>query len=613
MALFIVSALFLSGCSDGLQFRANAKPTIKKPKPPSPPGPKGESFTYRNVLIDSESEEFRPEIKLGLVVDNSQSMADEQLALSQGFSAMLDSLKNNRFNLEFLIFTTSNDGGSKQAVTPFTEYRYVDGSGQLVVTEDEGILSQKIPLTRRSGFRLAEPLKDADPSPLRISTTMNESEFTAMSQRIQSVIQTIGTSGSNNERGLCTLGRMLTEENAARRIFEDQDLSALMIVSDANDANSNANCHAYTEVDFGAVTPDNPYTPLQPTNCRPDTGCEPAATRWEYRQKFRSIDEDRITVRYYPVACTFDGQRREPCVPDTYQFTFNRPRNEFPSSPEVLTDTPCTQEIIDWINSHGSYEDVRVSGNGSPTCHYRHYKSTTHRQYSDLSNLETNLCSEEFQTNGQTYANLLDYYQRTDPALSSFEGTGCDSVYASGTTYAGGRFKPTYGIISSSRNTSVRDLLEPTAPHIKEALVSKADQLFGPENFVLSAMVHSEYLNEQYAGQLEPNCPPESEGVLYRDLVALLGEQATEYPICLANYSPAISPLQRFIETIIENVYEVDLEPTEQIVEIYRLRGSERRLLVLGVDYHLNGERITFEEGQILVGDKLDVRIRKPV
>jgi len=643
IARFSVLAVVLagvSGCSSGVNFNERKANVTPKPNEVPPPPPPKTRYEYRNLNIPTDSEEFRPQIKVGLVLDNSRSMSDEQAALSEGFLQLLQSFRSDRMNLSFLIFTTSQEG-NKRATEDFSEYRYIDANGQQVVTTDPAILQQQIPgLVHRSGQRLTAPQTAiGSPEPLEIRTDMNEAEFDAAVTRIRSVIQNVGISGSDDERGLCTLGRMLAEDSSSRKIFNPQDLSALMIVSDSNDADSENNCRSFTDVTYGL--PNN-YTPWQATSCRPgSSNCtQPLATKWQYVVAYFANQDDWAQVWYYPVACVVDGQRREPCTDPNFMSFFWVPINQLPSgTPPASSNAAaaCTPNMINWINSTNSREDVRASGpGGARPCNYFFYKSQQNRYYTDgLNNsnhLDVNLCNPPSPvtltvgSTTRTVNNLGEFFQSELPQHSFAQ---CFHMYNPAWDWGvgsgpdvGGRYQPTYGQNSSSLttvknkidNSLLADFPSPSA-NLKEAIFRKANKTFGSSGYIASMIVDSKELNDRAQEEgFELSCggPPEGEGLKYLELAQLIGEKAKSFPICLADYAPALEPLRSFIQTIVHTVYSFSLESNEEVIEV-KLSRAGTIIPVGSSQYEIVGSQIRFDDQSIQPGDQIILRIKKTV
>ncbi len=628
---FIALAIILTGCAGGIGF--TAKSTEKTPKKKIiPPPPPRQQYDFRELRFASSAEEFRPQIKVGLVIDNSHSMGDEQLALSAGFEQLLNSFRNDRFNLSFHIFSTSQTGNNR-ATVDYSEFHYTDpATGAPVVSTDPAVLSLGIDgLRRRQGLGLALARgQSMGGEPLQIRTDMSSTEFNSAVQSIQQTISSMGVNGSDQERGLCSLGRMLAEENSQRRIFEENDLAALMIVSDANDANSDQDCRAYDEQTYG---PSNGHTPLLSTNCRPNsTSCtEPVAIQWRYRQSFQAINHDWAQIRYQQASCVVDGQRRTPC-PQSH-WTSNRwmPLSALPSmdlTPEFSFQT-CPANLVSWINNNSGWEDVREGAPGDRTCEYFTYRSTRTYDYTDENHLGFDLCSPGqvlfYMNGGVGYqaSSLSDYYRLRYPDLVNFLSVNCINSHFVHSS-AGGRYRPAYGITTPITSKTIRELLDlpgdpqnplPPSVNLKEAIVRRAQHLFGDQGFIFSSIIHSDALNQEAERQgfsLSCQGPPESEGTRYQELADLLPEQAQSFPICLADYAPALQPLRNFIQYLIDSVYEVTLDASEEIVEVKLYRaGSE--ILLHQDTYEISGNRIQFDEGIISRGDEISLRIRKPV
>lgn len=555
-------------------------------------GQPGPQFQYRQYTFASNSQIDRPVVKVALIIDNSSSMLDEQSVLAAGISQLLNQLEGKELNLDFYIYTTTQlaNASQKPMASSKTYYRYENEQGELVESTSSERFAAQLPVTRRHNYELNATLTPSNEA-LQIRVDTSTMDFLEIKTQLQSIISQIGTSGSNEELGLCGIGRLLlgnaTEEN---KVFHDGDFAAFLVISDSNDDASDASCLAYEEQDFAMVTPENQNSVgLVTTNNRIE------ANRWIYSVKFIRSFNNKLRVRYrYNGICNIDGQAR-PCIrnQDRHYASNDSVNWNYPAAFGELNSangstSACSPEIQEWMEQNHP-RDYRQG-----ECSTRFYRSSINKTYTDFNSIESNLCSSAF----GSYANLHDYYRQID---------NIDDTWNNGNCSGSGRMYPSYAGISSIRKVSVRSLLSPEAPNLREAIMTKANQLFGENGFVFSAIV-SDPNSEVSCAQ-----PAEAHGTQYLQLAEALGDQGSSYPICSEDYYPALSPVESFINQIVATSYQPPLEDNERILSVKKVRDGVKILLVEGVDYDLQGKSIRFSENVLQPDDQVELEIQAEI
>ncbi|PIR23469.1 MAG: hypothetical protein COV44_02800 [Deltaproteobacteria bacterium CG11_big_fil_rev_8_21_14_0_20_45_16] len=568
-------------------------------------GDDGDGFSYRSITVDTETNDVQPIVKIGVIVDNSSSMADEQNAMATGVQNMLESLRANKPNLDFYIYTTTSEGSNpnqKPASTAIYEYQVPDGQGGFLITEDPGYFEQHTPLTRINRNALNPSLSEKDSSKIR--ENMSEEEFDDAILYIQSSIATIGTSGSPTEKGLCSMGRLLAEGTELRKQFSLGDLAAFIIISDANDDSTDVNCRDQARQDFG---PANEYTNLVGTNDRQQTGL----SKWLYRQNFQRNFYDRVQVRYK--TCIVDGQERD-CGESPFITWANQPPPEEVGNPPISPNyTTCTSEVKTWLSIQNGFPGF---GPGEP-CEYRSLKSSITYSFTDLEQFTLNFCNQNFTYQGQDYLNLEDYFRETRAQLdSSYLAGVCYDSYDTGTHQnfspnTGGRFLPEYGETSPTTNISLRTTLSDNAPSLPAAIIEKAESMFGNDGFFVTSIIDEDALNNGGNGVCFG--PPEEQGTNYYDFVLSLGDgRGSAYPICSEDYTPGLSNLSNFIQKVTEGTYIISqMEPGESVDSVIIVRNNINIPVTEGVDYEVFQNRIQFNPDVLQPLDQLIVKLKK--
>lgn len=596
--------IFLNGCGDLQVGKIQVDQNQKNPEDTDKKLPQTDAddleIGFRNLNIDLEVNEFQPVVKVAIIVDNSDSMLDEQQNLADGVQGMIENLRQERLNLDFYIYSTtseSNNQSLKPVSTQRTLYQYLNDEGELITTEDSTAFDEQTPLTRFIRWSLNPSL--GKPLEMKIRKDMSDSEFEAAAQMISDTITTIGTNGSNSEKGLCSFGRLLAEPEVARRVFRQGDFSAFIIISDSNDSSSDSNCYFQKEQDFG---PANEHTRALKTDNRD----EPGLYEWRYRIRYRKNYHDRIQLRYK--TCIVDGQLRD-C--DDAPWRYHSPWASPSQVGEPPFSTPfvgCTTEALDWLENDQGQEVAEG------ICEYRYRQTNRYPLFRDRDLIygDIDICTQSFEYDGQTYQDLDDYFRQNVSVIDdTYETLNCrDTVQEDGN--AGGRYIPPYGQTSPETEISLREYLDDSASTLAEAITNKATQLFGDDGFFVASIIDEEDI-PVIPGQGEPVCfgPPEQQGTDYLDFILSLESQGTAFPICSVDYSPSLSLVEIFIEQIVNDTYVIsDLGENEEIEEVFILRGSEEIEVSEGDQFEIVGNSLRFEEGVLQPTDQLKVTIR---
>jgi hypothetical protein len=598
--LVLLSSLIYQACAATPTFNTRPSSTAETASIPSQEEPEnlmdfgqpGPQFVFRNYTFAANSQIDRPVVKVALVVDNSASMLDEQSLLASGLNQLIHQLEDRELNLDFYIYTTTQLGtaAQKPVASTKTYYRHQDELGQWIETTNPERFNAQLPVTRRIAHELNASLTPTG-QPIRIRVDTGAMDFVEIKDQLQSIISQLGISGSDQELGLCSMGRLLLGNGpAAHRIFGEGDFAAFLLISDANDTSNDTNCLAYEEQDFGAVTPENQASVgLVTTNNRA------LANRWIYSVNFIKAFNDNLRVRYrFDGFCTVDGQTR-PCVrnEDRYYSRNNAGVWNYPMAFGELNTAngstiSCSSEVREWMeqNVPRNYRQGE--------CTTQFYRSGLGRTYTDFNFIDSNLCSTGF--NGHNH--LYDFYRQAENLDDTWLNSSCSGS---------GRMYPSYAGISSTRRVSIRASLDPSANTLREAIISKANQMFGEDGYFFSAIVFNP------ASDVSCAQPAEAAGTQYLQLAQLLGDRGSSYPICSEDYYPALSPVESFIEQIVSTSYQPPLAENEKILSATRIRSGLKVLLEQGVDYLIQGKSLRFSENTLEPQDQVELEIRAEI
>lgn len=277
-ALFAVS-LMLQGCVSDYAFIE--EPVIQK-------------SIDRVLVLDSESKEYIPVVKIPLIIDNSASMEDEQLLLAQNSRSLADAVRGK--NVEFHVLSssaldaaTANEKATHSRQTVF-EWFSSDGTKKVSSSAPSASDGANYPSYLRRVKNVLNPSLSG--APIVFRHDMSDSEFTAKREELYRAIVGVETSGSDDEAGLCAIGRALAEDEGAHRIFSPGDKAAFLVISDANDFSLSEKCTHETSKQrfkFSSVKPGVVTSTIED---------QVSPEWWAYSGSFRSADTHLAKYTY---------------------------------------------------------------------------------------------------------------------------------------------------------------------------------------------------------------------------------------------------------------------------------------------------------------------------
>ena len=200
-----------------------------------------------------------PVISTLLVIDNSDSMRDEQETLATGFRNVFDTLHNAEIvpNVDFYLYTTSSlsDYCTRNANDPTDPQArsYCSGKSGDTLSKNAAMakstlfswnylsspfqaatapaLELGVGYSKHSGFGLADPVT-SNHSVVSIRNGMSDDEFNAARTTLYNSILAIGVDGDSDESALCTMGRFLLEKETKLGIKNGAPMATIIVSDD---------------------------------------------------------------------------------------------------------------------------------------------------------------------------------------------------------------------------------------------------------------------------------------------------------------------------------------------------------------------------------------------
>ncbi|HCM41666.1 MAG: hypothetical protein A2X97_01125 [Bdellovibrionales bacterium GWA1_52_35] len=246
----------------------------------------------RFLEISADDALYKPTVKVVLIVDNSNSMQDEQMLLSSGIGKMLDSLSGMKeTNIDFFVFTTSaSDDATAAQKAVFTKSTvFQDPVSGDFISALQPTLLDRISYARSMKNILASPRNGG--INLQIRNNIRNDEFQAVRDALAAAVAAIGTDGNATEAGLCSMARIISEDGDSA-ILKKGDKVAFIILTDDDDYSEAATCMRSVIQDF-TYNDSNKGVPIATAASDPD------AEWFTYQLKFtRPATEGKYTFKY---------------------------------------------------------------------------------------------------------------------------------------------------------------------------------------------------------------------------------------------------------------------------------------------------------------------------
>ena len=481
--------------------------------------------TSRKIIIDPSFNQQKANLKVLFVVDDSYTMSQSQSQLANTLDSLLNPLQGH--NVDFKIVSTSGIPGNEVDYTITSRSTAAD-----LVEKTVGVNAS------------------ARHAALKLFRTSSAAQFTQVKTDVKSAILNVGTGGSDTEEGLCATARQLFD-NSDTSFFKPGDKSAIVILSDENDASTFASCVS-RYVQRVSTQPVVYYTYNQ----------QRARLTLEYQ-----LVRDGVTT-WVPVAwgVGLSGAQSitvgAACASADQLFAINK----ITAQGYVIRNvSACVYESVP-----ATYYGADLGDNGSVST--------------------KNLCSMAVLYNNVSYANL--YAMVNAIGLSAQSGSCVKQILPGNTISAAIEFDSVFK----------SDAAAASAMNFNLAIKNKASQLFGSSGFTVASLIRrpgeSCSLN---AGQ--------SYGTSYEALNLVLGPaNSVSQSLCNSDFSSTLSQVSTQLVTEANSSYVMALQPNEQIQSVTLVRGGVKTLLSAS-DYEVAGTTITLSGLTLVAGDTLEIGI----
>jgi len=562
ITLWCAAALLVACGGNSVNFsgRGGVKPGVPEKEEADsvvqPPEDRGQEYESAELKLNTDSQENRPPlVKIAIIVDDSNSMSEEQGLLSQGVQELVGGLRG--FDVEFLVATTSD------LTTLDIKYFTVDAAG---LRTESATAPTTYPFLLGQ-YNLPRASKN---EALRLNAALSDQEFTAVKTQIADKIRGVGVAGSATEKGLCTLLRTMTDRSD-RAFFKQGDYAALLVISDEDDGSTVANCTLGTEQTYDMVTRTS------------EPVCTDAVCP-SYRY-FYSLNISRARLNY---TCS-ENFSNDGVITTRDLSTFTTITTCLGNA-NCTAAASCSAAQSQYVNTH---LDNRCVGTAK-TCAVVRQTSSQGLQFAT----EVNACDTAFTYGGRSYINLYDYFQKA----------GYETIASSCRETISGYGLPVTTTTPGVTTTTVVPMIGASG-RIADAIIAKADGLFGASGYFFSA------ISRDAQADASASCGTSttfSYGIKFREIADRKGELGSIHSICSSTYAPALSMVNRFVSRVLSSmVYQVTLPEGGEITGVQIKRGSEVITLILGEDVVVIGPRLEFKK-YLTVGDEILVQIKKP-
>lgn len=536
---------------------------------------RGRFETVRTAELSPALEVREADVKVVLIIDNSESMAEEQDRMATGIARMLDSLRSiPHLGVEFFLYSTDGvafTSRDKPTVDDISYTIWEDGTRHEDAARPPSF-SQ--PYTLYQEHPLLPPYNGG--GRLLFASSATDAEFMDLRDRLTSAVRAMGIAGSTQEAGLCSMGQVILGygDNA---ILDEGDTAAFILLTDADEwSGSRIFCNR------NAVREYTPEVIESTTSTRdPTLAFRAEYLVWGVGYSFRYPGVNPETGEITP------GSRSRSGAIDPARYglanTCEGPTRACPAA--LIADIRADHDLP----APDSCE-IRCSPiwNSGPMLR---------EDYPP----EVDLCTNAYERDGTTYDDAFD--EAGEATAATPERVPADQCSVRLTR----RITTT---IWDDVNDIVRTPVElppeeeMSGAHIP-ALTAALPAMFGEEGYFVSAVINHPDLED-------PECSATSEGVgeQFNRFVDGLGERGVKQSICDTDYTESLAGLESFIEENVQRTFELELEPGEVLdgVVIVRADGSMEDVPVEAIS--LEGSRLTISgDVEIMEGDRIVLRI----
>lgn len=227
----------------------NGLPGADVPVNPGPlgpvPPPIGPNEVSRELKIDPITNENRPKIHVTTIVDNSSSMQHIQNRVENAFRNVIDKLRD--FDGDLALYTTTQDlrkdnidyYPSFLEVKDYLTYTDLQGNQIQLPLDQVNQVPTEIPYQVHSSILLSKPMLP-NGEKLSFNRSMSDDEFGILKEAYTTSIGQLGEAGSDQEQTLCTLYRVLKEQEKSLQ----DGFNIYLLATNQDDVTSLNDCRA---------------------------------------------------------------------------------------------------------------------------------------------------------------------------------------------------------------------------------------------------------------------------------------------------------------------------------------------------------------------------------
>jgi hypothetical protein len=502
-----------------------------------------------------------------IVADNADGLGFSQSDLAKGLQNFVSAVSGRAVRF-FLLSTTQYGASSQAAISRFDGSPLVSWSSSVSGAPDANPVTQySQTCTDPDGKPIACPTFPQGnpyelhgtwsftmPAPIgAITPSMTPAQLAAQQQAVSSAILGLGGGGSEEEQPICTLSRYIAQPASALPKH-----AAFVVLSDEDDTTPARDCLAAYD-----------YTAKPLSTEQSEESCTSNCDLWDYQE----IAPSAATSLSYDCVPVDDKGQQYPAKAEPHTLS----QDSLPSCPATSATSCSSSQLASAANDCGTGYVVQGCTAACVTAEGRYcgLERTTDA---------VDLCTQSFQENGTTYANLAAYCAQLNPGFT-FGGCaryGFDYVDASTSN----------GYSTSEQKTQVVDGVGNTADMIS-SFKTRAAAAFGGSGY----QVETIQLDPSFSCALGPG---QGYGPTLRTLAS---SGADVFSIC-GSYADALKRVQSFADAL-QSAYALTLGAAETIASVVATGGSGvTRLLPAGAyTYDAAAATLTFVAGTLLPGD----------
>ena len=502
--------------------------------PVEPGGPPPEC--RRDVTLTGVTLLEPPPFDLVIVADHSGSLAWSREELAEGLADLLDNVRGRSVRVSLL--TPTQYGASsalaqmplsgddivlwkdpatglayENAMTEFTR-TCTDFDGAPMTCPDI-LSSTPVQIRGEWSFRMPEPIALLTPN-------LDEAAFAAQQAQVSSAILGLGESGSSVEQPLCTLGRYVSQDQAAL-----PGHAVFLIISDEDDTSLPRECLVGYDAEVRESAPS--YTACSTEPC----------------DAYRYSTSGRAKFQQLAMRCAAFDDVGNP-IPGTEQAMGLSDGSSLGC--DSLGAGPCTTE--EFTKAAPFCETGLELVGCDRECIDTPLTCSLQRATRDI-----DLCTSSFQENGTTYQDLADYCTKVwkiTPGACSMSGV---DLLPSQNATGGMTPRP---LVHGSETAELSRYIH-----------SNASAKLGPSNYLAEAIVFDPAFG----------CPVNSGQSYATNLVEFVGDRSKVFPLC-ESYAPALNGIWGFAQSLVTTSYPLKLKSDEHVTAVVVIGkdGAERSL-----------------------------------